>query len=235
MCKKKTKTFYSFSDVLNLSCSFYFLPGTDVDHLEVIHEFRDDMSNELWVDAFEEWGHLPASCPNPTSSDNTSTSNTEAKIGSLERANIERWSSSDSWASALSDWIQCVSFLPEDHSTMRSHESQNQLPMTIQDTAKEKFMDLESSSGRGDRDSEGKMLIEHATSPPEDLSLQHKKEKERSLYANLVLTRIQDLPKEIEGKTQSGLQEEVKESRNDHTQERPEDKVKSKTVLSVYT
>lgn len=228
---KKAGNIYSFSDVFNLSFSFHFLSGID----EATREVRGDMSDEVWVDAFDEWGHLPASSPSLAASDNTSTSNTEVRIGSLERPSIERWSSSDSWASALSDWIQSVSVLSEDHPTMRSPDSWNQLSMSIQDLSKEKSTGLESSSGTADRESEDKMWIEHSTGPPEDLSLQHKVEKETSLYTNLDLTRIQDLAGETEGKRQSGLQEEVKESWSDCTQRRPENKVKCKTVISVYT
>lgn len=178
------------------------------------HEFRSDMSNELWVDALDEWG--PATCQTMASSDNTRTSNMEAKIGSLELPTIERWSSSESWASALSDWIQSVSVLSEDRPTMRSPESQNQFSMPIQDMTKENTTVLESSLELGDVDSESKMLI----SPPVDMPLLHREEQEISLYMNLDTTRTQDLPED----PQSGLQEEAEESGNECTDRRLENK-----------
>ncbi|XP_026784429.3 alpha-protein kinase 2 isoform X2 [Pangasianodon hypophthalmus] len=199
--------------------------GIDEDHSEVTQVMdRSDMSNELWVDALDEWGHLPASCPTAASSDNTRTSKMEAKIGSLELPTIERWSSSDSWASALSDWIQSVSVLPEDCPTMRSPESQHQFSMAIQDMTKQKTTGPESSLEVGDGDSEGKMLIKNSTSPPTDLSLLHREERENSLYTNLDMNRTQDFPEDKEGETQSGLQEKAEDSRNDCTEGKPENK-----------
>lgn len=185
--------------------------------------YRGDTSNELWVDALDEWGHLPASCPTPVSSDNTRTS-MGAKIGSLELPTIERWSSSDSWASALSDWIQSVSVLPEDYPTMRTPESRHQLSMAIQDMTKEKAMGPESSLEVGDGDSEGKMLIKNSNSLPIDLSFLHKEERENalSLNTNLDMTRTQDLQEDMEGRTQSALQEKAEESQNDCTNGRLE-------------
>ncbi|XP_060747417.1 alpha-protein kinase 2 isoform X1 [Tachysurus vachellii] len=76
----------------------------DTDHSAMTQRtYRSDTSNESWVDASDEWGFLPASRLTPTSSDNTRTSKTGA--GSLELPTNESWSSSDSWASALSDLI----------------------------------------------------------------------------------------------------------------------------------
>lgn len=163
------------------------------------------MSNELWVDAPDEWGYLPDSCP--TSSDNTRTSKTGAKSGSLELPNNESWSSSDSWASALSDWIQSVSILPEECPTMRSPEAQHQCSMSSQDGT----TGLESSLELGD--SEGSLA----------LSVLTMEEKENRLYSNIDMNRTRNLPKDMEGETQSGLQEESHESRND-TEERRENK-----------
>lgn len=223
VCSQSTSTLYLYS--IHSSCSFHFLPGIDVDHSEVTQMmYKGDMSNELWVDALDEWGHLPASCPTSASSDNTRTSKMGANIGSLELPTIERWSSSESWASALSDWFQSVSVLPEDYPTMRSPESRHQFPMAIQDMIKEKTTGPESSLEVGDEDSEGKMLIKNSTSPPIDISFLHKEKRENSLYTNLDMTRTQDLPEAMEGKTDSGLQEEAEESRNDCTEGRLENK-----------
>ncbi|XP_062868142.1 alpha-protein kinase 2 [Trichomycterus rosablanca] len=93
--------------------------------------YTDETSHELWVDAcaflscevvadaiLDECGYCPVSGPPAAASDNTKPSGSFEKRGTtsghLELPPIERWSSSDSWASALSDWIQSVSVLPED-------------------------------------------------------------------------------------------------------------------------
>lgn len=190
------------------------------------------MSNELWVDALDEWRCLPASCATQVSSDNTRTSNVGAKIDSLELPTIERWSSSDSWASALSDWIQSVSVLPEDHPNMRSPESRSQFSMPIQDISKEKARSLEDTLEVGDGDSEGSMLIKDSTGSQKDLSFLHKTEKENSFYTNLDMTRTQDLSEDMTGERRSGLQGEAEESRNDRTEERLENKCTCVTKVS---
>ncbi|KAK3555534.1 hypothetical protein QTP86_021803 [Hemibagrus guttatus] len=178
--------------------------------------YRSDVSNELWLDASDEWGYLPASCP--TSSDNTRTSKTGAnKTGSLELPTNESWSSSDSWASALSNWIQSVSILPEDCPTMRSPESQHQCSMAIQDVT----LGLESSLEF--RGSEGKIQIKTSSRSSVDLSDLTREERENIFYTNIDLDRTQDLPEDMEGETQSGLQEETDESQND-AEGRPENK-----------
>lgn len=176
--------------------------------------YRSDTYNESWVDALDEWGHLPTSCHTPASSDNARTSKMGAKIGSLELPTIERWSSSDSWASALSDWIQSVGVLPDDYPTLRGLESQHQFPMPIQDMTKEKILGLESSLEVGNEVSEGEMPLKNSTSHLTDSSLVQKEERENILYTNM--TRTQDLA--------VGLREEAEESRNDCTEERLENK-----------
>ncbi|KAG7320719.1 hypothetical protein KOW79_015134 [Hemibagrus wyckioides] len=196
------------SDVRLLISSFpptpIIIPSKTEEAIDIHRSDRTDVSNELWVDAPDEWGYLPDSCP--TSSDNTRTSKTGAKSGSLELPNKESWSSSDSWASALSDWIQSVSILPEDCPTMRSPEAQHQCSMSSQDGT----MGLESSLELGD--SEGKILIKTTSV---DLSVLTMEEKENRLYSNIDMNMTQNLPEDMEGETQSGLQEESDESRND--------------------
>lgn len=88
--------------------------------------YTDEPSHELWVDAcaflptemvaeviFDECGYCPVSDPLAATLDNTEPSGSPQKLRStsshLELPPIKRWSSSDSWASALSDWIQSVS------------------------------------------------------------------------------------------------------------------------------
>lgn len=154
--------------------------------------YRSDMSNELWVDASDEWGYLPASCLTPTSSDNTRTS--------LELPTNDSWSSSDSWASALSDLIQSVSILSEDRPSI-----------SIQDMTKEKAMELESSFELGDGDSEGNIQIKDSSRP----LIAHREESENRLYTNIDMNRTQDLAVDVDGETQSGLQEEEDECWND--------------------
>lgn len=72
-------------------------------------------------------------------------------------------------------------------------------------------MGLESSLELGD--SEGSLA----------LSVLTMEEKENRLYSNIDMNRTQNLPVDMEGETQSGLQEESDESRND-TEERRENK-----------
>uniref|UniRef100_W5KLL9 non-specific serine/threonine protein kinase n=2 Tax=Astyanax mexicanus TaxID=7994 RepID=W5KLL9_ASTMX len=107
----------------------------DVSGSEVTDDAR--YSNQLWTEAdagpflvfeenkgsiFDEWGHTPDPSPPRASPDNTNplaySQGREAAIGQLvgdwELPPIERWSSSDSWASALSDWFQSVSAFTED-------------------------------------------------------------------------------------------------------------------------
>ncbi|KAF5900809.1 alpha-protein kinase 2-like, partial [Clarias magur] len=203
--------------------------GIDMDPSEVTQNiFRGDMSNELWVDALDEWGHLPASCSTTATSDNTRTSTTGAKFGSLETPTMERWSSSDSWASALSDWIQTVSVLPDDYATI-STETRHHFLMSVQDVTKEKATGLESSFGVADGDSDGEILMKNSTSPPLDLPFLQKEKKEH----NLDMTRTQELLKNIEEETQLGLHGKEEKSQNDSTEERLENRQESNVLWEV--
>lgn len=116
---------------LDLSCR-----GMEGDCSEMTDaKYSNELSNELWTDAcpflvpeedkgsiFDEWGHSPAPSPPKVSPDNTKplaySQGRGATIGQLvgdwELPILESWSSSDSWASALSDWFQSVTVFPED-------------------------------------------------------------------------------------------------------------------------
>ncbi|TSY69828.1 Alpha-protein kinase 2 [Bagarius yarrelli] len=171
---------------------------------------RNDTSNELWVDALDEWGYRPISCPSSTSSDNTKTLETESKSGFLELPTVESWSSSDSWASALSDWIQSVKVLPEDSNTSRSPASQHQCFITA---GKSTCLQSDFESGNGYFES--KMSI----GPPVDLSDLHG-EKENSFYTKSDISKHQNMEEE----TQSGVKEVEDKSENKCTERRLENK-----------
>uniref|UniRef100_A0A3B4D0Z4 non-specific serine/threonine protein kinase n=1 Tax=Pygocentrus nattereri TaxID=42514 RepID=A0A3B4D0Z4_PYGNA len=137
---------------------------------------EDDLSNELWMDAcqfltieedkesiYDEWGHspIPSPCrvsPNITKS-LASSQGRGAVIGQLgdwELPPVERWSSSDSWASAFSDWFQTVSVFAEDRplaatatSSSNPLDSQPQPCMAVQDTTEQQKDSPESCSTTG--------------------------------------------------------------------------------------
>ncbi|XP_046724526.1 alpha-protein kinase 2 isoform X1 [Silurus meridionalis] len=187
-----------------------------------------DVSNELWVDALDEWGDPSTSCLSLASSDSTRTSKMGAQTGALELPTIERWSSTDSWASALSDWIQLTSVLPEDSPTMRSSESQHQFSKTIKDMTEEKTTTLESSLKSGDANSEGQMMIKNSNDLSADQPFVHSGsvEREKKLYIlHLDINRTQDLSEDMEGETWSGLQEGAEDPQKDCT----EGKLKNKS------
>lgn len=187
--------------------------------------YRSEACDELWVDALDEWEYLPAPCPTPGSSDNTMTSETGAKIVSLDLPAIDGWSSFDSWTSALSDWIQSVSVLPEDDPTKRCPESQQQFSVPIQDMTMEKVMSLESSFEVEDKDLEPKVLMKNSTSPPVELSLLNKEERGNILDTSLDMTRTPDSPVDMEEERESGFSHDTEESWNDGSDERVENKV----------
>ncbi|XP_067232059.1 alpha-protein kinase 2 isoform X3 [Chanodichthys erythropterus] len=93
--------------------------------------------SELWLDAcqflageeyegaiFDKWGRSCSPSPLTAHSDNTKASDYSRRENisidhhaedlELRFKPVERWSSSDSWASALSDWFQAVNTYPED-------------------------------------------------------------------------------------------------------------------------
>ncbi|XP_066502475.1 alpha-protein kinase 2 [Hoplias malabaricus] len=134
----------------DLDCSLRDIQG---DCLEVTDARYSNENPELWVDAcqflaleedkgsiFDEWGHSPAPSSSRASPDNTKPwtysqgrGDMIGQLGDWELPPVERWSSSDSWASALSDWFQTVSVLPENTplgatKTSRSNSINQPLP-----------------------------------------------------------------------------------------------------------
>ncbi|XP_036443506.1 alpha-protein kinase 2-like [Colossoma macropomum] len=137
---------------------------------------EDELSNDLWMDAcqfltieedrgsiYDEWGHSPDPSPPRASPNNikslASSQGRGAVIGQLgdwELPPVERWSSSDSWASALSDWFQSVSVFTEDRplaapttSSSNPLDSQPQPCMAVQDTTEQQKDSPESPSTTG--------------------------------------------------------------------------------------
>ncbi|XP_051733052.1 alpha-protein kinase 2-like isoform X2 [Ctenopharyngodon idella] len=111
--------------------------------------------SELWLDAcqflageedegaiFDKWGRSCSPSPLTAHSDNTKASDYSRRENisidhhaedlELRFKPVERWSSSDSWASALSDWFQAVNTYPEDLSANTSG-SGSKHSMAIQD------------------------------------------------------------------------------------------------------
>lgn len=169
----------------------------------------------MWADALNEWGYLPAPGPSSTSSDNTRTLKTGAKTGSSELPSTESCSSSDSWASALSDWIQSVS--------VPSEESLPQFFMPIQDMTKEKALGLVGFSESGDSDPQSRTQTENFTRPLIDKSVLNREETENRSYIHSDFIRTQDLPEAMKRDIQwSGLEEKACESQNDGTEKRLE-------------
>lgn len=93
---------------------------------------------------FDKWGRSCSPSPPTTHPDNTKASDyTRRENISIDHNSedwelafppVERWSSSDSWASALSDWFQAVNTYPEDSFTSASTLSTgSKLGMAIQD------------------------------------------------------------------------------------------------------
>lgn len=90
---------------------------------------------------FDKWGRSCSSSPPTTHPDNTKASDYtwrenisidhNAEDWELTFPPVERWSSSDSWASALSDWFQAVNTYPED--SFKSASTGSKLGMAIQD------------------------------------------------------------------------------------------------------
>ncbi|KAK7143217.1 hypothetical protein R3I93_014397 [Phoxinus phoxinus] len=98
------------------------------------------VGSELWLDAFQvlageedegaifdKWGRSCSPSPLTTHPDNTKAADHTRRENisidhhpedwELSFPSVERWSSSDSWASALSDWFQAVNTYPEDSFT----------------------------------------------------------------------------------------------------------------------
>ncbi|KAK9955102.1 hypothetical protein ABG768_015004 [Culter alburnus] len=111
--------------------------------------------SELWLDAcqflageeyegaiFDKWGRSCSPSPLTAHSDNTKASDYSRRENisidhhaedlELRFKPVERWSSSDSWASALSDWFQAVNTYPEDLGANTS-SSDSKHSMAIQD------------------------------------------------------------------------------------------------------
>ncbi|XP_048021852.1 alpha-protein kinase 2 isoform X1 [Megalobrama amblycephala] len=111
--------------------------------------------SELWLDAcqflageeyegaiFDKWGRSCSPSPLTAHSDNTKASDYSRRENisidhhaedlELKFKPVERWSSSDSWASALSDWFQAVNTYPEDLGANTS-SSDSKHSMAIQD------------------------------------------------------------------------------------------------------
>lgn len=116
-----------------------------------------EAGSELWLDTFQflageedegaifdKWGRSCSTSPLTTRPDNTKASDhTRREIISTDHhaedwelrfPPVERWSSSDSWASALSDWFQAVNTYPEDSFTSANTSSTgSKHSMAIQD------------------------------------------------------------------------------------------------------
>ncbi|XP_028830530.1 alpha-protein kinase 2 isoform X2 [Denticeps clupeoides] len=122
-------------------------------------------SDELWVDACQfladevdeapilnEWGYSPTPSSSDESTQNTKVSGVllrmAAPIGQLSSDTVlwgppvERWSSTDSWASALSDWAPAQTLHPED---FPQAGTSSEASMAIQDQAVEQRQALDSS------------------------------------------------------------------------------------------
>ncbi|KAL7844175.1 hypothetical protein SRHO_G00227140 [Serrasalmus rhombeus] len=184
---------------------------------------EDDLSNELWMDAcqfltieedkesiYDEWGHspIPSPCrvsPNITKS-LASSQGRGAVIGQLgdwELPPVERWSSSDSWASALSDWFQTVSVFAEDRplaatatSSSNPLDSQPQPCMAVQDTTEQQKDSPESCSTTGQMclppsSTEAEVDAQRQRVPRDEETLLQLAEKDMHLHV-----RTQDLPGE---------------------------------------
>lgn len=110
-----------------------------------------DVCNETWLDAcqflagedgaaiLDECGRSLSDGPPEADPDNTKASGFPRREDiSIENwelfPSVERWSSTDSWASALSDWFQTVSTYPEDSFTL---SPDSKLAMAIQDASVE--------------------------------------------------------------------------------------------------
>ncbi|XP_012695770.2 alpha-protein kinase 2 isoform X1 [Clupea harengus] len=127
-----------------------------------------DSSNELWLDAcqflageenegsiLDEWGHSPSvsSSGEPTHNTKESSFPREAATAVDEpvsgsafwRPPVERWSSTDSWVSALSDWAPALPAHPEDPFI---NKSLAEASMAIQDQAAEPKPDGSTQSGQ---------------------------------------------------------------------------------------
>ncbi|KAL2099633.1 hypothetical protein ACEWY4_004027 [Coilia grayii] len=128
----------------------------------------DSSSNESWLDAcqflaleengasiFDEWGHSPSvsSCDESThgTKDLSATGGTVATTlaepishSALRGPPVERWSSTDSWVSALSDWAPALSSHHEDPFIC---ESLTEASMAIQDQAVAPSPDGSTQSG----------------------------------------------------------------------------------------
>lgn len=124
--------------------------------LKITRTERDvEAGSELWLDArqflageedesaiFDKWGHLCSPSPTTTHPDKTKASD-YSRTNSIDHHTedwelrfppVEMWSSSDSWASALSDWFQAVNTYSED--SLNSANTSSTGPkhgMTIQD------------------------------------------------------------------------------------------------------
>ncbi len=109
--------------------------------LKITRTERDvEAGNELWLDAhqflageedegaiFDKWGRSCSPSPTLTHPDKTKASDYSRRENisidhhtedwELRFPPVERWSSSDSWASALSDWFQAVNTYSEDSFT----------------------------------------------------------------------------------------------------------------------
>ncbi|XP_062409556.1 alpha-protein kinase 2 [Sardina pilchardus] len=125
-----------------------------------------DSPHELWLDAcqflageeneesiLDEWGHSPTRSSSGASTHNTKESGSPrgaaasraVSDSALWRPPVERWSSTDSWVSALSDWAPALSAHPEDPFIS---ERQPEANMAIQDQAVEQSPDGSAHSGQ---------------------------------------------------------------------------------------
>ncbi|KAL7854025.1 hypothetical protein AOLI_G00208690 [Acnodon oligacanthus] len=186
---------------------------------------EDDLSNELWMDAcqfltieedkesiYDEWGHSPAPSPQRVSPNNTKSLDSSqcrraviGQLGDWELPPVERWSSSDSWASALSDWFQSVSVFAEDcplaataTSSSNPLDSQPQPCMAVQDTTEQQKDSPESCSSTGQMclppsSTEAEVGAQCRRVPRDEETLLQLAEKDMHLHAR---TPCQDLPRE---------------------------------------
>ncbi|KAG5272201.1 hypothetical protein AALO_G00162760 [Alosa alosa] len=125
-----------------------------------------DSPHELWLDAcqflageeneesiLDEWGHSPTRRSSGASTHNTkesgsprgATTSRSISDSAFWRPPVERWSSTDSWVSALSDWAPALSAHPEDPF---SGERQPEASMAIQDQAVEQSPDGSAHRGQ---------------------------------------------------------------------------------------
>lgn len=137
---------------------------TDSVSLKFTGTKRDgDVCNETWLDAcqflageedgaaiLDECGRSRSPGPPEADPENTKASGFPKREDiSIENwelfPSVERWSSTDSWASALSDWFQTVSTYPEDSFTL---SPDSKLGMAIQDTSVEQSPDITNINGQ---------------------------------------------------------------------------------------